>query len=187
MAKKRDSSEKNRERIIQAASRLIVGKGVADTSLADIAREIGISKGTLYYYYPNKGDLIFDISERHLARLTGKLFDWIDRSGGASSPDLVLRMMYEIILKSTSKGITHLYLILEAISNHPPLKERFRQEYPRWVSMIHAGLEKIRPGNEDNAMLSSLIMASIDGFLIQKLLGVERPAQDELAKYLSRI
>ncbi|AFG38091.1 TetR/AcrR family transcriptional regulator [Spirochaeta africana] len=185
MAKKRASSERNRERIITAAARLIVSKGVADTSLADIARETGISKGTLYYYYPNKGDLIFDISERHLQRLTSKLFDWMERSGKDATPERVLRMTYEIVMKSTTKGIIHLYLIQEALANHPPLRDRFRQEYPRWVQMIQSGIERVRPGSPDNDVLASLVMASIDGYLIQKLLGVDRISIDRVARYLS--
>ena len=187
MVKKRASSERNREKIIAAAARLIVSKGVADTSLADIARETGISKGTLYYYYPNKGDLIFDISERHLHRLTGKLFDWLERSGKDATPERVLRMTYEIVLKSSTKGIIHLYLIQEALANHPPLRDRFRQEYPRWVDMIRSGLDRVRPGNPDNEVLASIVMASIDGYLIQRLLGIERISIERVAKYLSNI
>lgn len=187
MAKKRASSERNKERIITTASRLIVEKGVADTSLADIARETGISKGTLYYYYPNKGDLIFDISERHLDRLTNKLFAWIERSSEDITPELVLRVMYDIILKSTAKGITHLYLIQEAIAHHPPLRDRFRQEYPRWVHMISEGLKRLSPQRDDHEILASILMASIDGYLIQKLLGVERVSVDKVARYLSDI
>lgn len=186
MAKKRASSERNREKIIAAASRLIVEKGVAETSLADIARETGISKGTLYYYYPNKGDLIFDISERHLYRLTGKLFAWLERSGDEVTAELVIRIMYELILKSTAKGIIHLYLIQEAIAHHPPLRKRFRQEYPRWIGMIQQGLDRVRPQQqEQNAVLASILMASIDGYLIQKLLNVERIPVEKVAHYLS--
>lgn len=187
MAKKRASSERNRERIIMATSRLIVEKGVAETSLADIARAAGISKGTLYYYYPNKGDLIFDISERHLERLTAKLLAWFERSGDEVTPERVLRVMYDIILKSTAKGIIHLYLIQEAIAHHPPLRKRFRQEYPRWVNMIRDGLDRIRPNAEENEILASVMMASIDGYLIQKLLGVERTPVDKVARYLSEL
>ncbi|MFW5801217.1 MAG: TetR/AcrR family transcriptional regulator [Spirochaeta sp.] len=185
MAKQRASSERNREKIIAAASRLIVSKGVADTSLADIAREAGISKGTLYYYYPNKGDLIFDISERHLNTLTSKLFDWLERSGKDVTPERVLRMTYEIILKSTTKGIIHLYLIQEALAHHPPLRNRFRQEYPRWIGMIKSGLDRVRPEHEDNEVLASIVMSSIDGYLIQRLLGVDRISVEKVAKYLS--
>ena len=53
--------------IIKVATELIGKKGVEKTSLADIAREAGISKGTLYYYYPTKNDirtckLVFEIA-----------------------------------------------------------------------------------------------------------------------------
>ncbi|NLB53646.1 MAG: helix-turn-helix transcriptional regulator, partial [Syntrophomonadaceae bacterium] len=40
---------------------LMAEKGIIKTSLADIAREVGISKGTLFYHFASKDDLVNDI------------------------------------------------------------------------------------------------------------------------------
>jgi len=56
-----DLAGSTQERIIEAASNeLMTERGVTDTSLADIAGEVGISKGTLFYYYSSKNDLVYD-------------------------------------------------------------------------------------------------------------------------------
>jgi len=67
-----DSAGSTRERIIEAASRLMTEEGVTDTSLADIANEVGISRGTLFYYYSSKNDLVYDVAERNLDLITGR-------------------------------------------------------------------------------------------------------------------
>lgn len=47
-----------RDRIIEAASRLIAERGYAATSLSDVAEASGVLKGNLAYYFPTKTDLL---------------------------------------------------------------------------------------------------------------------------------
>jgi len=47
-----------RESILLTAARLFDKKGAFGTSIDDIARELGIAKGTLYQYFASKEDLI---------------------------------------------------------------------------------------------------------------------------------
>ena len=61
MAKRRNDMD--RGKFIATAERLILDKGANDFSLADLAKTMGISKGTLYYHYPTKDELILDIMD----------------------------------------------------------------------------------------------------------------------------
>ena len=49
-----------RTRIIQAATKIFSEKGYQDTSMDDIAKEMGVTKATLYSYFDSKKD-IFNI------------------------------------------------------------------------------------------------------------------------------
>ena len=49
-----------KEKILDAATGLLDTQTFADISLAEIAAAAGVSKGTLYYYYKNKTDILFD-------------------------------------------------------------------------------------------------------------------------------
>jgi len=179
-------SRSNREKIIQAAAKLIIEKGVANTSLADIADEVGISKGTLYYYYSSKGDLIFDISVRHMEHITNAIISWVEGQGREQGAERVLRMVVETILKSETRGYIHFYLIQEALSgNHESLRVRFTQEYARWLELIGQGLRLIMPEDTDFETLSRIILSSIDGLLLQNLLGVGPIPLDQVGRYFS--
>jgi AcrR family transcriptional regulator len=46
-----------RTRIIQAATKIFSEKGYQDTSMDDIAKEIGVTKATLYSYFDSKKDI----------------------------------------------------------------------------------------------------------------------------------
>src|SRR6056297_2174349 len=148
-------SRSNREKIIQTAAKLIIEKGVANTSLADIADEVGISKGTLYYYYSSKGDLIFDISVRHMEHITNTIISWVESQGRREGAERVLRMVVETVLKSETRGYIHFYLIQEALSgNHESLRVRFTEEYDRWIDLIGEGMRLIMPENTDFGTVS---------------------------------
>ena len=179
-------SRSNREKIIQAAAKLIIEKGVANTSLADISREVGISKGTLYYYYTTKGDLIFDLSIRHMEHITRTIVNWIEGHGRDQGADAVLQMVVETILKSETRGYIHFYLIQEALSgNHESLRVRFTEEYDRWLGLIEQGLRLILPPDTDFTVASRVILSSIDGLLLQNLLGVGPVPLDRVGRYFS--
>jgi AcrR family transcriptional regulator len=77
------------ERILATADRLFNGEGIRAVGVDKIAAEIGISKRTLYNYFPSKEELVFaylsrrDVpvrsSERPPAEEILYLFDWLER------------------------------------------------------------------------------------------------------------
>ncbi len=176
----------NRERIVRAAARLIINKGVANTSLADIADDVGISKGTLYYYYPTKGDLIFEISVRHMEHITNSIVAWIEGPGRQQGAERILQTVVETVLKSETRGYIHFYLIQEALSgNHESLRRRFTEEYHRWLDLIGQGLRIIMPPETDFPTVSRIILSSIDGLLLQNLLGVGPVPLEGVGKFFA--
>ena len=57
------------ELILDTAARFFAERGFPGASMSDLARECGISKALVYHYYTNKEALLFDITERYMARL----------------------------------------------------------------------------------------------------------------------
>lgn len=54
--------EAAKNKIIQAAARVFSKKGYHDSSMDDIAKEVGVTKATLYLYFASKKDLLKIIS-----------------------------------------------------------------------------------------------------------------------------
>jgi AcrR family transcriptional regulator len=77
------------ERILETADRLFYGQGIRAVGVDTIAAEIGISKRTLYNYFPSKEELIVAYLSRHLIPLRTsdrppleqilRVFDWLER------------------------------------------------------------------------------------------------------------
>lgn len=68
----RDGSQ-TRQRIHQAALELFVARGVAETSVRDLARAAGIAEGTLYRHYASKDDLVADLFLGNYAAFAARL------------------------------------------------------------------------------------------------------------------
>lgn len=56
--RKKELPVAHREKISLAASKLFLQKGIAATSMDDVAKAAGYSKATLYVYFENKDDLV---------------------------------------------------------------------------------------------------------------------------------
>ncbi len=173
-----------RQQIIEAAGRVIVQKGIDKTSLTDIAKEAGISKGSLYYYYASKDDLIFDITEAHINQISENLFGIIEDSKGSATWEDLLKILFERILQAEARGRMHLYLLQQSLNSNEVLAERFRKKYREWNELIREGFEKIEPENKDHTILSSLVIAALDGLLIQTLLGIDTISGDDFVNHL---
>ena len=61
VARRERRRERSREEIVDAARRVLLEKGIAGTTLEAVAKEVGLTKAALYYYYPSKDALLFEI------------------------------------------------------------------------------------------------------------------------------
>lgn len=64
----REEATRNRERIIDAAARLIRERGFAGTGVADLMREVGLTHGGFYGHFASKDDLEAQACTRALDR-----------------------------------------------------------------------------------------------------------------------
>lgn len=71
--RKKEPRSVHRENVVSAASRLFMEKGIAATSMDDIAKAAGYSKATLYVYFENKEEIVGMIVWNSMK----KLYDYI--------------------------------------------------------------------------------------------------------------
>ena len=58
--------DERRNEILDAAERLFTGKGYMKTTINDILQEVGIAKGTFYYYFKSKEEVMDAVSMRYI-------------------------------------------------------------------------------------------------------------------------
>ena len=81
-------AEERRNEILDVAERLFVTKGFDQTSITDILNEIGIARGTLYYHFKSKEDILDAI----ISRITKKLVAQAEAIAGQKEIPVLQRL-----------------------------------------------------------------------------------------------
>ncbi len=68
MAPRPDVSEERKEQILEAAMEVFARSGFHGARMDDIAKQAGLSKGALYWYFDGKDAIIQGIMDRMFAR-----------------------------------------------------------------------------------------------------------------------
>lgn len=154
--------DSNRERIILAARRLFSEKGIYRTTLGDIAREAGIAKGTLYYYYQSKESLVFEVLDQGI----GALLNSLDAASRETSLTTLVQRYLENLTSNQELVQIYFHLLQESFSN-PVIRESFQHKYHEWRewSRVVLGRYNLNPSEE----FSTLFIAALDGLCLQWL------------------
>jgi TetR/AcrR family acrAB operon transcriptional repressor len=63
MRRTKAEAEETRQRIIGAAEQVFYDKGVFETTLEDVARAAGVTRGAIYWHFANKTDLLLALHD----------------------------------------------------------------------------------------------------------------------------
>lgn len=161
-----------KEKILDVCERLFLSNGISETGVADIAKEVGISKGTLYYHYASKESIIFAVAERYFAKTQDALENLLlVFKGGISVEDGIKTVLCVLKAKKTSEKM-HYILMAYGIMKDEELKLKFKERYNNWINMIKSALDMFLIDNKNNEIYSHLIMALFDGLALNNILGV---------------
>lgn len=86
-------AEERKNEILDVAEHLFVTKGFDNTSTNDILREIGIARGTLYYHFKSKTDILDAMIERISKQLIERATDIFNKKDIPVLQRLTMMMM----------------------------------------------------------------------------------------------
>lgn len=76
----------NRQRILDAAEHLVIENGFAATSVDQVLRAAGTSKGAFFHHFASKLDLAQALTERYVAGDIAQLHAALDATAGITDP-----------------------------------------------------------------------------------------------------
>jgi TetR/AcrR family transcriptional regulator len=137
-AKRERRKEARPGELLDAALDLFVEKGFAATRSEEVAARAGVSKGTLFLYFPSKEELFKAVVRENMS---GRFAEWEGEFAAfdGSTAELIrycLRIWWERIGATRASGITKL-MISEA-RNFPELATFYQQE------VIRPGMDLMR-------------------------------------------
>lgn len=96
------SYENNRSLILHTAESLFAQRGYSATGIKDLERACDIGRSSLYYYFSNKEELLFEITTRYLRALIARGQELLDKPASA---DERLRCFSRIVIRSVADDL----------------------------------------------------------------------------------
>ena len=134
----RDSADRH-DQILAAAAGLFARKGVAATTVREIADEVGILSGSLYHHFESKEAMVDEILAPYLADLRGRYQDVL---AGDADPR---GRLADLIVAS-----------LLAVEAHPHATEIFQSDASYLAQFVRFGYLKEAAADVRNAWLEVL-------------------------------
>ncbi|HRT68863.1 MAG TPA: TetR/AcrR family transcriptional regulator [Bacilli bacterium] len=185
MAKKMKIDMRNE--ILKSVESLISVPGVNSISLKDIAKTCNISKGTLYYYYKTKDEIIFDVIVKHVQELHTEYLDWIERH----QHDLTIERFLSVILykgvKLFNRAKLHIFLVNECIKGNDVLRNKFNELWNKWHKILQVGIKKAFKNEQESEDIAYLLMLIIDGLAIQEVLQNQIISEERIITLMKKI
>ena len=116
------------QELLDAALALFVEKGYAATRAEQVAQRAGVSKGTLYLYYPSKEELFKAVVRQNLSSLIAEGVEMAEQYEGSSS-DLLAELLgtwWERVGNTPTAGIHK--IVLSEVGNFPELAQFYTDE-----------------------------------------------------------
>lgn len=93
-------ASRTRDKIIDMADNLFYQQGFENTSFADIANKVGISRGNFYHHFKSKDSILDAVIKRRLANTEKMLTDWHESENSAEAR---IKCFINILLMNRAK------------------------------------------------------------------------------------
>jgi AcrR family transcriptional regulator len=173
-SKERQLSGEKAQRIIDAMRDSVARRGAAGSTFEHVAREAGVSRGLLHYYFGTKERLLIEVvrrdSDLRIARLDEMLAE-------ATTADAVL----DVLVKSLTDLIDNdpgFFLLLYELFSAGRRKPEIQHEVGQLFEATRSHVAKVLRVKEDEGILSlrfeaeavvAYLLAVADGFALQAL------------------
>ena len=128
-----------REMIASHSIKLFEQKGFSETSIQDIANSIGITKGTFYYYYASKENLLMEIHLHYICDLLEKQRAILQTVKGFSKQlsEIVALIVYDMKFRK-AQGQIYLREMRHLTNEHAETIKEKREEFRLNVAKVIA-------------------------------------------------
>ncbi|MFC0710074.1 TetR family transcriptional regulator [Azorhizophilus paspali] len=172
MRRTKADAEKTRENILATAERLFLRNGVAHTSLEQIARASGVTRGAVYWHFQNKSHLLNEILDQVRPR-PEQIAERLNAPAQAyplqNLRDLLVEIMADLAVNEQERNIlTILLMRCEFTDELSDAQERHTNFINQFIALSEEQFERerqrLRPGISP-PLAARLLHATLVGML----------------------
>lgn len=154
--------------VYQAAAELMVNKGFGGTSIADIAKVVGMTKAGLYHHIASKQDMLYQILQHAMEELERTV---IEPAKKLPDPDERLREIIRLhVLCLFEKGLDFTLLFPERRHLEPAQQKVINQQVERYLGLMRETMQELA----DEGKLRDLDIHIAAKHTLQTIAGIAR-------------
>ncbi|MEN9630255.1 MAG: hypothetical protein RJA10_3483, partial [Pseudomonadota bacterium] len=161
------------QQLLDAALTLFVEKGFAATRSDEVATLAGVSKGTLYLYYPSKEELFKAVVRKNMSELIGEGGEIAAGFDGSASELLVhlFDVWWDRVGESQAGGLHK--IMMSEVRNFPELAQFYADEvivpaHRLFEGVVQRGIERGEFRHVDTAVVAHAVMAPMIFLMLHK-------------------
>jgi AcrR family transcriptional regulator len=147
-----------RERLLDAAERLVVELGASHLTLDAVAKFAGLSKGGLLHHFSSKEALLESMLERYMREVDAQVAAACARRARPSQADQLRERVRALLEQRRAAGAA----LIAVSADNPALLARFRARYRHLLNELSGG-----PGGLERV---ALVLLAVDGLMLGELL-----------------
>lgn len=174
MTRNISKSERTKQYIVERTAPVFNEKGFAGTSLSDLEKATGLTKGSIYGNFENKDEVALAAFDFNFNRVTEYIKDKILATDNSIERLLVYPKVYRDFLKIPflKPGCPILNTSTEADDTHPKLREKAANALAFWKTSIEnqikRGIQRGEIKNDTNPTeFAVILMSLIEGAVMQ--------------------
>ncbi len=162
--KKSKSRSTTRETLLQAASQVVIDKGVEALTLDAVAQQAGVSKGGLLYHFPNKDALMTGMVEQLIRDFEAVLQTEFEQDDAPGTPGQWVRAYIRATLRFSKQSLALIARLTSIAADSPHLFEAAKVYDQQWRQRIEtSGIDPTK---------ATIILLATDGLWLSEVFQV---------------
>ena len=151
MPSKNVGNGSTQEKILQESMRLFLERGYHGTSIDDITRAAGITKGALYWHFKNKEELLTRIVEEYEKRFLNNLILTVEavKGGVLDKFEKYIHFNSAFAYYNRELCVSFETLAAELVGTHDGIEPEFRRIYNKYQAFLS---DMIMQGKKEEAL-----------------------------------
>jgi len=127
-----------KEKIIEKAIELFEKKGFSTTSIQDIVDELGVTKGSFYYYFSSKEQLLMDIYNEYITNLLDRQTKIIANKTLSPTDQLIeiIQLLIDDLIENGPRARIYFREMRHLSENNINTIKKIRKQFRKNIEMI---------------------------------------------------
>jgi AcrR family transcriptional regulator len=167
-----EQREASLEKLLSAARHLFVSKGYASTTLEEIAAAVGMTKGSVYFYFGSKEAVLLELLNQAEQIVIDTVLKLLESSEGNATEKVVAFLHHQSLLGVSDRENMLLIILMSLEFEDGPVARKVKALYRKFYDGLN---NVIRDGQKDGEFridvpsreLAAIIVANHDGTFLE--------------------